>query len=357
MIARHAGWVAALALLLAWPLVASEYRVFQVGLIASTAITVLGLVIVTGVAGQVSLAQAAFSALGAYGATLVALHLGITPWLGIPLCAVLSGAAGYGLGLLTLRLGGHYLALATMGVTAILQVVLIHWEALTGGALGLAVAPLKIGDTPVTSGRALYYVVIPVAVLSFVLASNLLRSGIGRAFSALRQSEVAAGTSGVNVLHYKALAFGLSGVSGALGGGLQALQTTFLDPHAFGIIESVLLVAIIVVGGFRSIAGAVVGSAVFVLIPEMLGAFQSYKGLVFAEGDGKPYTTSTSGLVSRIFSSCEVKSVSLMPKISSATGLALFCFMRARMLSPPRLPYSSDWRITAILWPRILSIT
>jgi branched-chain amino acid transport system permease protein len=252
------------------------------GLIASTAITALGLVIVTGVAGQVSLAQAAFSAFGAYGATLLALHLGITPWVGIPLSAVLSGVVGYGLGLITLRLGGHYLALATLGMTAIVQVWLIHWEALTGGALGLAVAPLKIGDMAVTSGRALFYVVIPAAFVMFLLAANILRSRIGRAFSALRQSEVAAYTAGVNVLHYKALAFGLSGVFGAVGGGLQALQTTYLDPHAFGIIESVLLVAIIVVGGFRNIAGAILGSAVFVVIPEMLGAFQAYKGMVFA---------------------------------------------------------------------------
>jgi branched-chain amino acid transport system permease protein len=230
----------------------------------------------------VSLAQAAFNAFGAYGATLLALHLGITPWIGIPLSALLSGVAGYGLGLLTLRLGGHYLALATLGLTAIVQAVLIHWEALTGGALGLAVAPLKIGDLGVTSGRALFYVAIPVAFVMFLFAANILRSRIGRAFSALRQSEVAAYTAGVNVLHYKSLAFGLSGVFGAVGGGLQALQTTYLDPHAFGIIESVLLVAIIVVGGFRSIAGAIVGSAVFVVIPEMLGAFQSYKGMVFA---------------------------------------------------------------------------
>ncbi len=282
MIARYAWWFAALILLLAWPLVASEYRVFQMGLIASTAITTLGLVIVTGVAGQVSLAQAAFNAFGAYGATLLALHLGIFPWIGIPLSALMSGVAGYGLGLLTLRLGGHYLALATMGMTAIVQVVLIQWEALTGGALGLAVAPLKIGDMSLTSGLALFYVVIPVAFLMFLFAANVLRSRIGRAFSALRQSEIAAYTAGVNVLHYKSLAFGLSGVFGAVGGGLQALQTTYLDPHSFGIIESVLLVAIIVIGGFRSIAGAILGSTVFVIIPEMLGMFQSYKGMVFA---------------------------------------------------------------------------
>ncbi len=116
----------------------------------------------------------------------------------------------------------------------------------------------------------------------FALAANLLDSRVGRAFAALRQSEIAASTLGINVLHYKALAFALSAVFGAVGGGLQALQTTYLDPQSFGIVESVLLIAIIVIGGFRSMAGAVLGSAVFTIIPTMLGAFQSYRGLAFA---------------------------------------------------------------------------
>ena len=275
-------WLACLALALALPSVASEYRLFQLGLIASTAIIGLGLVIVTGVAGQVSLAQAAFAAFGAYGSTLLALRLGIPPWLGIPLTAALTGAAGYGLGLLTLRVGGHYLALATMALTAIVQVVLLHWEALTGGALGLAVEPLTLGGAALTSGRALFYVAVPVAFAMFAAASNLLDSRVGRALSALRQSEAAAQSLGINLVHHKSLAFAVSAVFGAVGGALQALQTTYLDPQSFGILESVLFVAVIIVGGFRSIAGAVLGSAVFTVIPDMLGAFQSHKGVAFA---------------------------------------------------------------------------
>jgi branched-chain amino acid transport system permease protein len=276
------GWLAGLAFLLLLPLVLSDYRLYQLGLIASTAIITAGLVIVTGIAGQVSLAQAAFAALGAYGSALMALGLGISPWVGIPLSAVVAAGGGYALGLLTLRVEGHYLALATMALTAIVQVVILNWEALTGGALGLAVAPLSLSGTPLTSGRALYCVVIPVAVAMFALAANLLDSRIGRALSALRQSEVAARSLGVDTLHYKALAFAISAFFGAVGGGLQALQTTYLDPHLFGIVESVLYLAIIVVGGFRSTAGAVVGSAVFTVIPGMLGAFQSWRGVAFA---------------------------------------------------------------------------
>lgn len=282
LIASVAAWFCAFALLLALPLFLSEYRLFQAGLIASTSLISAGLVIVTGKAGQVSLAQAAFVAFGAYGSSLLAQDLGISQWFGIPLCSLLSGAVGYVLGLLTLRVEGHYLALATMALTAIVQVVILHWDSVTGGALGLAVTPLTLAGMPITSAAALFYVVVPVTLMMFALTANLLNSRIGRAMAAVRQSEVAASTAGINVLHYKAFAFALSGVFGAFGGGLQALQTTYLDPQSFGILDSVLFIAIIVIGGFRSMAGAVLGSAVFTFIPAMLGAFQSYRGLAFA---------------------------------------------------------------------------
>jgi len=272
----------ALAILLAWPYFSSDYRLFQLGLIASTAIIVLGLVIVTGVAGQVSLAQASFCAIGAYGGALLARDFGVSPWLGIPLSAALAGGLGYVLGLVTLRLGGHYLALVTLALSAIVQVALVQWETVTGGALGLNVPPLVLGGKELSSGVALFYVVIPVAFGIFLFASNLLESSTGRAWSALRQSELAAQTLGINVVHYKSLAFAISAIFGAVGGGLQALQTTFLDPQLFGVVESVLLVAIMIIGGFRSIFGAIFGSVVFVLIPELLGAFQAYRGFVFA---------------------------------------------------------------------------
>jgi branched-chain amino acid transport system permease protein len=141
---------------------------------------------------------------------------------------------------------------------------------------------LTLAGIPITSAAGLFYVVVPVTLIMFALTANLLNSRIGRAMAAVRQSEVAASTAGINVLLYKAFAFALSGVFGALGGGLQALQTTYLDPQSFGILDSVLFIAIIVIGGFRSMAGAVLGSAVFTFMPAMLGTFQSYRGLAFA---------------------------------------------------------------------------
>src|SRR5579872_7233489 len=136
---RKLAWLLGSALLLSLPAFVSDYRLFQIELIATTSIIAAGLVVVTGIAGQVSLAQAAFAALGAYGSAVLAQRAGVPQWAGIPLIAAWAGACGFVLGLLTLRVEGHNLALATMALTAIVQVVIVHWESLTGGALGLAV--------------------------------------------------------------------------------------------------------------------------------------------------------------------------------------------------------------------------
>ena len=206
------------------PLLLSEYTIYLVNLIAVTGILALGLTIVTGIAGQVSLAQAAFSAIGGYGAVLLAMGVGLPLWLGILLAAALAAAVGYLLGLPALRLEGPYLALVTLGFTAIVQTLLIHWTGLTNGQLGLQVPALTFGGRPLTSSKELYWVVLPVTVGLFVIAGRIIRSRIGRAFQALRQSEVAAQVLGVNPVHYKTLAFALSAFYGGIGGG---------KPHRF----------------------------------------------------------------------------------------------------------------------------
>lgn len=127
-IGKRLGSLLGLALLLSLPAFVPDYRLFQIELIATTSIIAAGLVVVTGIAGQVSLAQAAFAALGAYGSTVLAQHAGVPQWAGIPVVAALVGACGFALGLLTLRVEGHNLALATMALTAIVQVVIVHWE-------------------------------------------------------------------------------------------------------------------------------------------------------------------------------------------------------------------------------------
>lgn len=260
----------------------AEFHLFQICLIAATALVVLGLVVVTGLAGQISLAQSAFAALGGYGSAILATAWDVPLWASIPAAALLAAAVGFVLGQLTLRVSGHYLALATMAFTAIVQLALIHSDALTGGASGMPVPPFRIFGYSLATGRQLYFVVLPTTAFLFLVTRNLTRSRFGRALAAIRQSETAAAAMGLDVLRYKATAFAASGFLGAIGGGLLACLSTYLDPAQYGITQSVYFLAIAVIGGLSSSLGAIIGSAVFVLLPDFLQSFQSYLGFVFA---------------------------------------------------------------------------
>lgn len=146
----------------------------------------------------------------------------------------------------------------------------------------MPVPPFRIFGVTAASGGELYYIILPTTAVLFLLVENLLASRFGRALTAIRQSETAAEAMGLNALRYKAAAFGASGFLAAIGGGLMAPLSTYLDPAQFGITQSVYFLAIAVVGGMLSPLGAVIGSAIFVLLPELLQSFQSYLGLVFA---------------------------------------------------------------------------
>jgi branched-chain amino acid transport system permease protein len=259
-----------------------DYQLLQLCLIAGTAIVVLGLVAVTGMAGQISLAQAAFVAIGGYGTAILANRCHIPLWLGIPISAFAATFVGYAVGQATLRVSGHYLALATLAFTAIFQLFLIHADDLTGGAAGMPVPSFRIGTLELTKAGQLYYVIVPTAAAVFLIFTNLLRSRFGRMLEAIRQSEIAAASVGIDVLRCKTVAFAASAFLGALGGGLLAPLTSYLDPAQFGIVQTISLLAMAVVGGMRSPFGAVLGSAIFILLPDILQRFQTYLGLIFA---------------------------------------------------------------------------
>ncbi len=282
MLARSIAALIGVALFLVLPHALPEFRLFQICLIAATALVVLGQAVVTGFAGQISLAQSAFVGLGGYGSVILTTSWGAPLWLTIPITAVVVGFVGFVLGQATLRVSGHYLALATMAFTAIVQLAFIHGDPLTGGAAGLPVPTLQLFGHTFSSGKDLYYVILPVCALLFVATSNIMHSRFGRGLTALRQSEIAAEAMGLNVLRYKAVAFAASGFLGAVGGGALALLSTYLDPTQFSISQSVYFLAIAVVGGLLSAGGIIASSALFVLLPELLQSFQSYLGLVFA---------------------------------------------------------------------------
>lgn len=282
LIVRIASWLVLAAALLAFPHVAANHFIMLASLIATTAIITAGLSVLTGMTGQISLAQAAFCALGAYGATLIAQQTGLPVWLTIPLATVCTTAIGWLLGWLTLRVEGHYLALVTLAFAGIIHLGLIHLTALTGGAIGMPVKPLIIAGYTVRSPTSIYYLCIVAAVLVFVGLVNFGQSRWGRALVALRQSEIAAQSLGIDSRYLKTLAFAISAALGAFGGALQALQAKYLDPVQFSVLVGITYLVVLVIGGLRILPGAIIGSLLFVLVPEFLGGLRTYMGLTFA---------------------------------------------------------------------------
>ena len=281
MALRPLLWLAGLSALVALPFVLGKYGIYVASDMCITAVIAQGQNFVTGVAGQPSISQAAFAAIGAYGATLLATRLGVPQWLGIPVAALLAASVGYLMGLPALRVSGPYLALVTIGFTAIFQTMLIHWTDLTNGPVGLSVPPLKVFGVSLTSARDLYFVILVVTLAMFLVAGNILRSRVGRAFQALRQSETAGQVLGVNPLHYKTLAFSLAAFYGAMGGGLQGQLNTFLSPETFGISDSIFYLTVVVVGGMGSVPGSVIGAVILTLLPEVLGGLKDYQALAY----------------------------------------------------------------------------
>jgi branched-chain amino acid transport system permease protein len=275
-------WCAVAAILLTAPAYLSSHTMLLMALISTTSIVTIGLSIVTGIAGQISLAQAAFCGLGAYGATLLSAYAGLPMWFTIPVMAIVVAVVGYGVGVMSLRVEGHYLALVTLAFGGIIHLGLLHLTDLTGGAVGRPAQQLSVFGFIFGSPVSLYYLSVIVAGAVLFGVSNVLSSRWGRAFHGVRLSEIACKSLGMDVRRVKAIAFAMSAGLGALGGALQSLQTTYLDPGQFTVLASVVYLSVLVIGGLRSQLGAIIGAIIFVVAPELLGGFKTYMGLMFA---------------------------------------------------------------------------
>ena len=235
------------------------------------AIAVAGLVVVLGYCGQISLAQAAFFGLGAYGTAL-----GVTdyhlPFLGAFAAGILvAGVFGLILGFASLRLGGHYLAMVTISFQQILTLVLTNWISLTHGPDGVSGIARPAGFT---SGPAYLSLCLVALVAVTLYAWRLKTSSLGRAMQAVRDNEIAAGTCGIDILRTKVLAFGISAVLGGLGGGLFAGAFAYISPDQFSFAESIVLLTMALLGGVQSPFGALLGTALLVMLPEWLRFLQ-----------------------------------------------------------------------------------
>jgi branched-chain amino acid transport system permease protein len=260
----------------ALPFVSSNYRVFQYTMVLIYAIALLGLNILTGYNGQISLGHGAFYAVGAYVTAVLMDKFNVPYWLCIPAAGVVCLAAGFLFGLPALRLEGVYLALATFALGVALPQLLKykHLEEWTGGVQGIS---LMKPDPPIESlfglklnpDRWFYLVTLAVTVLMFLLAWNLLRGRVGRALIAIRDQPIAATTMGIDNSLYKSLAFGVSALFTGVAGSLGAVAVAFVAPDSFTIFLSISLLVGMVVGGLASITGALWGALFIQFVPNV----------------------------------------------------------------------------------------
>ena len=245
-------------------------------------IVVLGLNLLMGYAGQVSLGQAAFVGIGAYASGVLTVKVGLSPWVAMAAGVGLTAVTGLIVGIPLLKLRGHYLAMGTLGFGMIVNIVLIQWEQLTEGTIGImSIPPLALAGFKLKSELSMYYLVALSVILSMVLAANIIDSRVGRAMRAVHGSEVAAETSGVDTARYKLQVFVLSAAMAGYAGSLYAHHATYIHPGSFGFHQSIQLVVMAVIGGMASIWGAVLGASAVTLIAENLRSFQEFSTIIF----------------------------------------------------------------------------
>jgi len=235
-----------------------------------------------GYAGQISLAHAAFFGLGAYVTGVLSTKFGWSPWLGILGAMVVTAGAAFGIGWPTLKLRGHYLAMATLGFNAILSVLFVELVSLTGGPNGLSGVPsLSAFGVSLESDRAFFYVALGVAGIVLVMMLNLLDSRTGRALRALSTAEIGASCMGIDVHRHKLIVFTLSAVVAALAGCLYVHHNAFASPETFEFGTSIMLVVMVALGGTGNFWGAFVGAVIYTALPELLKTFGDFELLIY----------------------------------------------------------------------------
>ena len=264
-------WAAvALTLVAVFPLVANSYTLNLATMVAVAGVAVIGLNLLTGIAGQLSLGHAGFMAVGAYAQAILTTDYGWPGLLAIPVAGVLAAISGLVVGVPSLRLRGLYLALTTLGFSYIVTHILVEWESVTRGPSGMPAEALRIPGTDLGPDQAVYAVAWSVLVLAVLASLNQNRSRIGRAWHALHEHDIAASAMGINLTAYKLQAFLASSFFAGCAGALMAGQTRYVNVDSFSILLSVEMLAMLIVGGIGRVSGAVLGAAFIVMLPELL---------------------------------------------------------------------------------------
>lgn len=277
---RGLAVLAAVAALLPLVLVNNYYYEVAI-LVGLNAIVCVGLNLLIGYAGQISLGHAGFFGLGAYGSAVLTARYGWPPFAAMAAATFAVAALAFVIGRPILRLRGHYLAMATLGLGIIISIVVATEDGITGGPDGMAVPPLGAFGLTLAGERSWYWVIAAVLVLSVWLALNLIESPRGRALRALHGSEIAAEVAGIDSAREKLRVFVVSAIYAAIAGSLMAHYAGFITPAKVTFFHSIELVTMVVFGGMASTFGAVVGAAVLTTLPQALTVLKEYEMAVF----------------------------------------------------------------------------
>jgi branched-chain amino acid transport system permease protein len=273
--------VLALALLVPG-LTRSPYVLHVATLCTLYVVLTLSLNLITGFCGQFSLGHAGFYGIGAYTAALLAVHYDSPFVLNLAAAALLAGGSGFLIGLPTLRLGGIYLAMATLGFGEIIYLVLLNWLALTRGPLGIPAipGPSLLGLDLGTPARQ-YYVGLTLAGSTALVVARLVNSRFGEAIQAIREDEIAAEAMGVPTTRLKVLTFTLSAAIAGVAGAFFAHYTSFISPSSFTLVESILVLSILVFGGMGSVEGSIAGAVLLTVAPELFRFLAEYRMVTY----------------------------------------------------------------------------
>jgi len=276
-LAKHGGhvfWYSLLGVfLLAAPWLASEYLLAQVTQMLIYGIVGLGLMLLAGFTGLFSIGHAAFLGVGAYTQAVLT-NAGWPFPLAMAVAGALSAAVGVVVGLPALRVKGIYLGIATLSFGFIVEEAFARWESVTGGNAGKTVGAPRIFGWAADTGTEFYFVCLVTAVAATLACVNLLRSPTGRAFVAIRDSEISAQSMGIHLAYYKTLSFAISAALAGIGGALYGHQIRFISPDQFNIIQSIDLLLMVVVGGLGSLHGAFLGAIFLIGLPQAIASFK-----------------------------------------------------------------------------------
>ena len=250
-----------LVLLFTAPLFANSYWLIWLTRLGITVVAVLGLHILSGLCGQISIGHAAFMGVGAYTVAILTAKVGLNSWLCLPICGLSAGLVGLVFGLPCFRLKGFYLAISTLAASYIIIWCIQYFSSVTGGFMGLPLNALRLGPVDLSSRAAFYCLTMAVMVLATFFAKNIQRTATGRAFVAIRDNELAAEVSGIPVFRYKMLAFFIGCIFAGVAGWLWAYFQLRVNPDQFRLYDSMWYVGMLIIGGWGSTTGVFLGAA------------------------------------------------------------------------------------------------